>query len=79
MCVRAPGAVVSDDPRQVVIESVSILVPDRPDLVFPLGTKEAVAALAAQAPVFKEGVLCMRGGLGAGARVASGGYLPQRL
>ena len=55
---------MSDDPRQVVIESVSILVPDRPDLVFPLGTKEAVAALAAQAPVFKEGVLCVRGGGG---------------
>jgi hypothetical protein len=51
---------VSSDPRQVVIESVSILVPDRPDLVFPLDTKEAVAALAAQSPTFKEGACCTR-------------------
>ena len=53
--VALAGAVVSDDPRQVVIESVAILVDGRPDLVFPLDTPEAVAALSTRVLVFKEG------------------------
>jgi Rho GDP-dissociation inhibitor len=52
------AAVVADDgdPRNVIIDSISIVVKDRPDIVIPLTTPADVAAMKGRILKFKEGV-----------------------
>ncbi len=52
LCTGVPA---TDDPRQVVVVSIAILVDGRADMVYPLGTPEDVARLATTPIVFKEG------------------------
>ncbi|KAJ3180332.1 hypothetical protein HDU85_004037 [Gaertneriomyces sp. JEL0708] len=54
--LKAAAAGPSDDPRKVIVLSLAMETPDRPDVVVDLSTPAAIAALKGQQMTIKEGV-----------------------
>lgn len=57
-CSTLIAVVVDDgDPRNVIIDTIAIVVKDRPDIVLEVSTPQQIEALKTRTLVFKEGVL----------------------